>query len=213
LREMRKKQSRKVVATKDLADKRHDPPRRDLTVHFPFTFRYQTKGAMAGVAIRREDMLAALLIGYATATTGYCLLSAVRVKAISMWTATSGSSNGNLVVQWAGLQAPQIERSDATISTAQPAYLRSVPDKFSDASYWSLQGVVPTEILCFLYCPTDTIIDVQCDCVIGNTLDAAMTVHTTSTTSLTDGVIYNTYLDVNNGASAVMQPLASLVAY
>jgi len=113
-------------------------------------------------------------------TRGNTLYSSVKLRHVSIWsTPVMGSSPTAQMVtcglEWQGLRGPATLISD-TGNAFSPAHVSSKPPKDSEAQFWSQVASSTTvryEVLFYITCPKESIVDVTVSYVEANGLQGA----------------------------------------
>jgi hypothetical protein len=175
-------------------------------VLFHHIYRYTSTSA-AQTGVNPRQMLQSFGTMAATSILGYPIAAGFRVTRISLWAppASQGSS-ATVAVQWGSstTNPSNIEYSDTSMSTAQPAFLTCTPPKQSLAYDWQIDS---TTNLLVLNVPIGGVVDLHVSLVLGDG------VNTTASSSLvlvgaTAGLMYYEPLD---GRGGVYTPV-SLIA-
>jgi hypothetical protein len=173
----------------------------NIVVKHKFRFRCTTGGAFV---ISSADVLGAL--GTTGVDGGTCVAvnDCFKVSSLSMWAPPpSQGTTATVAVEWNGqAQASSTEFSDTTVSTAQPAYLRSMPPSSSLAHFWQTPKLGSVSLLT-LTAPTSTIVDLTVEYM---SIDTGVQGLAFSTLGSSPGVI--SYLALDGYASNFLVPVA-----
>lgn len=144
------------------------PPAINSNVLVAHTYRFRSTSDTA-TTITQDNLLALSgVLCYVTNTACTMLSNSVRVKSISIWTppASQGAA-ATCSVNWHSENfVSSFERSDTTVSTSQPAKLRTKPPVGSAAYFLLSTG---TDTIFTITAPTGSIIDVHCVHVLNDT--------------------------------------------
>jgi hypothetical protein len=112
-----------------------------------------------------------------------------------MWgqPAALGGSNGSIVIEWEGNNAPSTIHSDTSIGV-KPSYLSCKPPPDSSNRWWSISGSSETEVLCNLTYQAGTIIDMHVSLRFADD-EAPVAAENGTGAAATVGHVYFNYLD------------------
>jgi hypothetical protein len=178
------------------------------------TFRFSAGSGLTGAAINSVDFMGLLSVATAS-TTLTSIISAVRIRRITIYSPASSTTNANSEIIWAGNeQREQIRYNTAAVSGAFPATTSSVPPANSDVSKW-FDGSVAAFTVCKLTVPSASIIDIKLDYSLQNAIQFYTPNTYTGSSGLTTGYVYFGPLDrVSSGAgSTKLNPLGSVSFY
>lgn len=167
------------------------PPALNTNVMIAHTYRFRSTSDTT-TSITQDNLIGMCgAMCYVTDTALAPLANSVRVKSISIWSPpASQGAVATCSVNWSTETfASSIERSDTTISTSQPAKLRTKPPIGSAAWLWLSTG---TDVIFKIVAPTGSIIDVHCVHVLNDTQTIGTTYLVASGTL---GVLYYPPLD------------------
>jgi hypothetical protein len=155
----RAKRARHVAMTQGMAIS-HPPQLTATNLKFATTLRfYATTGGYTSFSY--QNLLDAYLVA-ATATTGFQLFQAVKVKYVELWAMpTSAGVPTTVSVEYAGTIAGSIGDQiyhDDTSMGVQPAHVKASPSKLSLASMYQISG---TTAFATLKTAANTVIDVH----------------------------------------------------
>jgi hypothetical protein len=178
------------------------PPQLNTNITIRHKFRFRCTTATSYV-ITSDDVLGALGTSGISGSACVALMDSFRVVELSMWAPPpSQGSTATVAVEWNGqAQANSVEYSDTTVSTAQPAYIRSSPPSLSLAGFWQSPKVAVATLFT-VTTPVSTILDLTVDMILGDTGAQGFSY---ATASAADGVIG--YLALDGYASNKLQPI------
>jgi len=197
----RRRNNRSVVARvpRPLALQGTPPPPFSPDDVFGTSFRYNVTTGTQNCIITRQMMLNLLVFGV-NSTTAYRMFSAVRITRIRIWSAALGSASnaGSVAIsslQWAG----QGSRPRTIVSESMGVtvgHLDSRPPEHSQASFWSNDNYLETDILFTLDINSGDVIQIDVAVCLQNGVTAQYTANSITTTStLATGKIYQPTLD------------------
>jgi hypothetical protein len=173
----------------------------NIVVSHKFRFKCSTAGSYV---ITSPNVLGA--IGTTGLNSAQCaaIADSFRVRSIAMWAPPpSQGTTATVAVEWVGqAYGNSLEFSDTTVSTAQPAYLRSTPPVSSLASFWQNPNGGSTGNLLTVTAPVSTLIDLVVDFIL---IDTAAAGYYFATASASDGII--SYLALDGYASNKITPV------
>lgn len=146
------------------------------------------------------------LIGMGTVTNSKVtsIIGAVKLNKVEIVSPWSGTTATTCSVEWQSANAPNIEYSDTTMSSAYYAKVSTSPPRNSLAGFWYNQGST-SELLMILNVPASSIVDVWIDFVLyDNDVGAAPTPVTVATATL--GQTY--YLSLDNATGHLLPPIS-----
>ncbi len=179
-------------------------------MQFKQKFRFQSSTAMINEQITTASLLTLLQMA-TTTTTGQSLVSAVKLRRVSVW----GPPAADLIPVTASIEysvgtnagnigsRPQIH-SDTSVGSTRVASVSIAPERNSAAAMWQNRNqntTGTTGAFFILNGPVNSIVDVDVDMVL---LNGEVPSGAASTTGATVGVIYCRPLD---GASGTIAPL------
>lgn len=154
-------------------------------------------------------MLGLLTVNLAAGVSNSSIIAGIKINRVEMF-GVGGSSHALpftpsiISIEWLSNYGPSKEVSD-TGNALCPAKIVTSPPQHSLASFWSLTGINPTEILFNAVCPIETVFDLWVDIVLQ---DAETTLLYTSIATGTAGQLYAGLLDRNTGVAAQMVPVS-----
>lgn len=166
---------------------------------FGTSFRYNVTTGTQNMIITRQMMLNLLVFGV-NSTTAYRMFSAVRITRIRVWSAALGSAtnSGSVAIsslQWAG-QGSRPRTIVAESMGVTVGHLDSRPPPHSQASFWSNDNYLETDVLFTLDVNSGDVIQIDVACSIQNGVTAQYTAGSITTTStLATGKVYQPTLD------------------
>jgi len=138
------------------------PPQFVPTLRLRHKMRFLSNGSSTTTGITRGNLLN-LYETALTAITSSRLFAAVKLRKVSMWAIiTQGSVPVTVTLEWVGLNAPSIIKSDTSMGVV-PASITATPPKDASNRWWSITGQNESEILFNLTFPTNTIVDIEFD--------------------------------------------------
>jgi hypothetical protein len=183
----------------------------DTNPTFNQTFRFVASGTTGNLVVSRQDILALLQVSYAS-TTGYRLINSAVINWLDIYLpppATTTPAYQIFSMTWLGAYAKAKVLQLTSLGTAAISHLRTRPPKNSVASFWSISGTDESEPLFSMDVTANVVIDVNLSYTLQNFVDYnAAAVSSTSSKTLTTGVLYGAALD--GVASNVMTPLGRL---
>lgn len=185
------------------------PPEFVPTLSFGHKFRFRGSYAFTNVSITRSRLLN--LYSVATTTTNqFRLLTAVKIRRVSMWgqPVALGSANTRISIEWAGFNSPSTIHSD-TASGVRASFISSNPPPDSSAAWWSISGSNEGEDLFKLTGPTGTVIDLDLELRFADN-EAAVAAENGTAAAASVGRVYWNYLD--GFASGILAPDGGVTA-
>lgn len=183
-----------------------NPPMFRSNIVHRHKFRFAASAAFTKTLTGNAMLGAAGCMGTVVNTSVVLFHTAVKVRSIEMW-ATPAALGGTATVSvnWlGGNNSPNIEVSDTTLSTATNAHVLAIPPVSSLAKFWQNVNVAPINI-CTLVGPAGTIVDVDCDLILGDQ-DATLLVVAVATAAL--GQIYYLALDEADSSTHILVPVS-----
>lgn len=179
------------------------PPQFQATKRFSEKSRYVAASATTST-ITRGMLLNHYVVNTAGTTTQYRLLSAIRIKSISIW-ASTGTLGQTVTasVEWLSANGPSVIHSDTSVGTAEPLHVRTRPPTNSLASFWSLTGSGESDALFYITTPANAVVDVEFEEVLQN---GEAPVNTVTTNAGVVGTVYMLYL--GGATSTVFAPVS-----
>jgi hypothetical protein len=178
----------------------HRPPQIKSNIIFGHRYRFTSTGA-ASIPITVALLRGVGGVVATSATTGTPIAFSVKVRSVEIWTppASQGAS-ATCSLEWSSGSTldstSTVEISDTTMSTAEPAHLRTSPPKTSLASFWQHIGA---DQLFVITAPAGSVVDVSVQ-FIQNDNEASPTVVTLA--GATTGNMYYMPLDGHGGVMA-----------
>jgi hypothetical protein len=128
------------------------------------TFRFTASGLTAlpaGKAVSVETLLCAAGVIATTTVAGSAFHQAVKILSIEVWTPPAAQgSPATCSVLWSDSNfARNSEVSDTSVSTAEPAHVRTSPPAGTQAAFWNSSSNL-ADRLCTIVAPPGSIIDV-----------------------------------------------------
>ncbi len=190
-------------------DPRFSIPTYNSNYVVPVHLRFSVGSGPGSTNVRASDIIGALGIMAATATTAYPFFKCVRLKKVEAWGNTDNTNLLGTVSILYGNTSENIEGlreySDSTVSSAVPAHVVCSPPPASFPSFWHTNA--DTNLLFTFYYPDSAIIDVYVDAILQDS-NAASTAITVA--GATAGVVYYQPLDGDGGVlTPVSRNLAS----
>lgn len=188
---------------------RYHPAPYLASCRFKTVARFANSTSTVSATVSAANIGTALGVLATSATNSYPVIVSARIKRVRIWTLPSTSTTTTCAIQWLGstgnTNASQVEHSDTSLSTAEPAFVDSVPPPDSSASWWfATDGSVTTPLL-FISASGPSVVDVFVDCVLSD--GNAMTAYTSS--GMTAGRVYYSPLQ---GASGNLAPVSRSIA-
>jgi len=155
------------------------PPQIKSNIVITHKYRYTASSAVSGTSFNAGNLvLSAGSMCTVTNTTVTSLFSSVKVDAVEIWSPpASQGSFATCAIEWNGSAAQAVaanlEISDTSVSTAQPAHLRSHPPPQSLAGFWQTPGIA-NNALFVLNCPAGSIVDVTMSLIMNDDEDTAI---------------------------------------
>lgn len=187
------------------------PPKFQATPTLSHKFRFQATAAVTNVTISTADLMSILLVATSTTTTT-SLISAFRVKKVSIWgppaqnldPVTVSIEYANVLAN-SGFGQKRHLHSDTSVGATRPAYVGAVPPPGTPAGSWqnvtaAAQTTNGADFI--LNGPDNMIVDVDLDLSLQNG-EAPFTGPVG--VGLTLGVIYGNSLD--GGAAGLLQSI------
>ncbi len=191
-----------------------EPPKVSLTPQSRMTFRFQAGAGVSFDAIGSQDLVGLLAVA-TSATALSSIVSAVKIRRISIYAPAAAAGNTNSEVIWVGNQQRVDARyNSATVGSALPSVTHSKPPPASDCGKW-IDGAVTPFTVCKLTFPIGSIVDLQCSIKFHNQIVYYSPQTYTGSSGLTAGYVYFGPLDrVANGAlNAKLIPTGGVVYY
>lgn len=168
------------------------------------TFRFSSSGAFTSPITVFNIFGVAGSIGIIAGPPGFgqvsCIASSFKINYVELWGMT-GASGSTLSIDWVGgVNSPNKEYSDTTLSTAFPAHLRCKPPKLSIAAFWQRPNVAP---MFTLTSTSSTVIDLNLSIIMNDT-NVVPTAFNPVLTVIVLGVQYYGYLDGIGGPGALV---------
>lgn len=184
------------------------PPKRIVSLTFPQVFRFTCNGAQSAAFTTRGQLLSLILSGSGFTTSNIRLIQAIRVTRLELWDPANGTStpDNHANITWLGTQSQHRVFDDATVGTAQAAYINTRPPRDSTAYFVSYQGVNESEGLFGLTCGVGAILDVHAIVTLASDYNGAMSLATTANAT----VAAATYFWNLDGTSGNMRPTVEL---
>lgn len=132
------------------------------------------------------------------------LFASVRLDKIEMWSPPpSQGSYVTISAEFTGqAQSANVEFSDTTVSTSQPAHLSCTPPSRTLAAFWQTPGI-GSVTLANLVLPVSTIVDVTLSLILNDDENSAITY------PVSTGVLgQNYYLSLDNGTGHDIPPVS-----
>lgn len=130
----------------------------DLGLRHTGRLRFTTTATVA-VAVTYQNLLDCLLVA-TTATQGYQLFDAVRIRAVEVWAFTT-SATVTTTVSFVGFTAGSVGTNQTFTDTSmalEPAYIKAVPSKRCAASLFQASS---TAVAFNVYAPAASVVDVH----------------------------------------------------
>ncbi len=171
-----------------------EPPKVGLTPSSRMTFRFQAAAGLTLAPIGNTDLVSLLAVATG-ATTVTSIVSAVRIRRITIYSPAGTSANANSEILWIGNQQRVDERfNSATVGSALPAKVVSKPPPMSDVSKW-IDGAISNFTVFKVTLPTNAILDLDVDIKYHNQIVYYTPVTLTGSSGLTTGYVYFGTLD------------------
>jgi hypothetical protein len=158
-------------------------------------FRFLASAAIANVDISTLNVLG-VAGGLGTAALTLTLFNkSFKIKKVEMWAPPpSQGSTATVSLEWlgSGVNSPNRETSDTSMSTAYPAHLITRPPPQSLASFWTTVNAGSATNIMRLNCPAGTVIDLSLQLIENDQELANVTV---TVVTVVSGNIYYLYLD------------------
>lgn len=179
------------------------PPTYDTAISIRHKFRFITTTTGTST-ITSANIMGLLFMVPPSGSTLYSIISAFRVRKVSMW-APAGSI-GDMDIEFQNVTsgavgAKPVNLSSAAFSTSQPNKIMKRPTPESTASTWqnvTAINTVTTGISLLLKYFDETIIDLDLDLVLQNA-DPTFATTVAGSPSLVMGKLYQNALDTNAG--------------
>jgi len=154
------------------------PPQLNLKPVQSRTLRFQASADCDNVLVTRDALLKLVYETDLGGTRGKSQYTGVKLKRVDIWgvvkSSTTGSQMVTVSVEWQGNRGPSSLVSD-TGNAYSPAHVSTKPPQDSQAGFWSQvasDNQVRREVLFYLSCPSDSIVDVTYSYVEANGLQA-----------------------------------------
>jgi hypothetical protein len=173
-------------------ERRLCPPPYQSNVRFSHTYRFvSTSSTTTSITPTSLLLMAGTYCDVANSTV-ISMFSSLKVNRISIWSppASQGAATTCSLSFYSNTNSPNIEHSDTSVSTAQPAYFTCRPPPQSLAGFWLTTS---TQAIMAITAPTGSVIDVSVSLVLSD--DDSYT--TAAVTTATLGSIYYLSLDPN----------------
>jgi len=189
------------------------PPQLISNITWSHTFRFLSTAAFNGTLTDYSliGIVGAMGIVAGAPATGRvsCIASAFKINYVEMWGMT-GANGTTLSIDWiGGLNSPNKEFSDTTLSNAFPSHIRCKPPPLSLGSFWTRPITGGPNVNMFnLICPNATVIDINVTVILHDTGTVPIA-FATAVTTIVLGVMYYGYLDQTSGTTAgVLAPVS-----
>ncbi len=165
------------------------PPALQLSVRKVHTFRFEASSASTTDTLSTTS-LGNMLIMAASATNGYQLCNAIRLRKIEIW----GPMASDLIpvtvsVDYTGQSAqavgPSCKVTDTSMGANRPAHIVAIPPRTSTASTW--QYTISGLTLCTLEFPANAVVDITLEFVLQDNGSPSTVV---AISGATTGVVY-----------------------
>jgi hypothetical protein len=179
-------------------------PMLDSNPTFNRTFRFQAGASTNNLIVSRGDMLNLMQLAITTGSGGR-IIGAIKINWVELSVPPAATSASASMTWLSAFGKPKVV-SVTSLGSAEIMRLRTRPPEHTTASFYSITGSSESEPLIGLDVPSLTLFDVNVSFTFQNYIDnAAAPVVTTSTKTLTTGIIYCAALD---GVSTnVLSPL------
>jgi hypothetical protein len=169
-------------------------PMLDSNPTFNRTFRFQAGASTNNLIVSRGDMLNLMQLAITTGSGGR-IIGAIKINWVELSVPPAATSASASMTWLSAFGKPKVV-SVTSLGTAEIMRLRTRPSEHTTASFWSITGSSESEPLIGYDVPSLTLIDVNVSFTFQIYLDiAAAPVVTTSTKTLTAGIIYCAALD------------------
>jgi len=192
------------------------PPSLDAEVSFKFSGLFFANSAAATIIVSRQSLAAAMGFVAQSATTGACIATSYRIKALTYWTPLSAAGGGALAqtVEWIvggtaeqGLQKDHAKVQVIVPGQSLPSGVRLVPPKGTYAAMWQSAASNPTDQILQLNANSGTVFQLDCECTMSSAAVALPSIG--SVTGLTAGRYYRYSLDTTASGNIIHSAVAS----
>lgn len=209
-RSQRKKRSQTVSRTRNTISNviPSVPPTYDTAISIRHKFRFIAT-ATGSSTITSANIMGLLFVYPSLSSTLYSILSAFRVRKVSMWAPTGTVGDMDIEFQnttSGAIGAKPVNLSSASFSTSQPNKIMKRPTPDSASATWQnviSNNTVTTGISLQLKYFDDTIIDLDLDIVLQNA-DPSFLTTVFGSPGLVAGKLYLNALDTN---TAILRPV------
>lgn len=184
------------------------PPEFVPTFSLGHKFRFTTAASDVSAKSITRAMLLNLYTMAVTTTTQNRIITAVKLKRVSVWGGVPalGGASKPVTVEWTGSQAPSTIHTDSTMGI-RPAYVTTVPPQDTSDRWWSISGSNESEVLFIITAPAGSIIDVDLSVRFADD-EAAVVGESGTSVASTVGHVYWNYLD--GFASKTLAPVGGV---
>jgi hypothetical protein len=173
------------------------PPTIDTTTNFTHVYRFKS-GVGTSVNVATGDLFACAGCVASSSTNAYAFCSSVRIRRITVWLSPSSTASQSAAIIWV-VNSGAIGEKDTFklkslpegITVTDSVTFRPPPKTFGDLWFASSSNL--TDIIFQLTTPSGSIVDVELDLTIGNSLSGNVQANTGS--GMTPGVVYYGGLD------------------
>jgi hypothetical protein len=184
----------------------------DSNPTFNRTFRFTASGGANNLIISRGDLLNLLQIATASGTgaAGARLINCIELRWIRVRPGVSSAVAITTVsLTWLGQYAKSKTETLSVMGSSNVPELLTKPPKNSVAGFWAVSGIDETENVFSMDLTVGTVVDVNVSFVLQNFIATPLNpVATTSTKTVTSGVVYCAALD--GTSTNIFTPLGAL---
>jgi len=167
-------------------------------------FRYTSTSGAATEISSSGLIFAAGCVGTVLNSFVTSFYGSVRLNGVSIWTppAAQGATATCSVEYYGQSQGNTVEYSDTTVSTAQPAVVRTRPPPQSLSAFWQTPDIANQQLVRII-APTGSIIDVDLSLILYDDESAAQT---RAVVAAALGTVY--YLALDNATGSLYPPVS-----